>query len=391
MKLTKNILGLVAIYLLAVACSTKSATSYTINGSIDGLDDGTVMQLAIGATHKTPEPIAETTVTSGKFSFNGSIEQPMMFYIRVKDGYGLIKLIAENGTISISAQVNKQKNDESIFYNFEGLKISGSKVHDLYLKKMAPHRMLDSIYWANNLKHQDISDKISSARYNKDDALVDSLSNTEEGIRMAEDEINFFHTADSTVKQIIIENGDSWWGPLLMLDMLSYFTPEQESWYEGFSQEAKDSYYGKIVGEELFPKGFMGKRVPALTLIDREKREITLSEVTKGKKYYLIDFWASWCAPCRKEMPNLRNLYEQYSPKGFEIVSISIDRREADWIKAIDEEKLQWPNFLDNKMASDAFEVKAIPAMFIVDEAGVVIAEKVRGEELESILAELFK
>lgn len=391
MSLIKSILSALVICFIAIACSTKPATSYTITGTIDGLEDGTVLQLIPGATHKSFEPIAESVTSSGRFNFTGSVDQPRLFYLKVKDGYGVLKIMIENGSIKIAAKTQKRESDGSIFYNFENLKISGSHSHDLYLKKMAPHRMLDSIYLVNNLKHKDIYDKISTARNNKDNALLDSLSNTAEGRMMAADEIKFFQAADSIVSKIITDNSESWWGPLLMLDMLSYLTPKEESWYKAFSQEAKESYYGKIVARELYPEGLVGKKVSALTLTDRNKSETTLSAVTQGKKFYLVDFWASWCAPCRKEIPNLKKLYKQYSSRGLEIVSISIDKKEADWIKALDEEKLQWPNFLDNKSASSLFEVKTIPAIFIVDDEGLVIAEKIRGEELEAKLAELFK
>jgi thiol-disulfide isomerase/thioredoxin len=110
-----------------------------------------------------------------------------------------------------------------------------------------------------------------------------------------------------------------------------------------------------------------------------------------GKKYILVDFWASWCAPCRREIPNLKKLYAQYSSEGFEIISLSIDKKEVDWEKALEEEKLVWPNYLDTKGAAGACHVSGIPAMFLLNDKGIVIAENIRGKELEDKLAELFK
>lgn len=111
----------------------------------------------------------------------------------------------------------------------------------------------------------------------------------------------------------------------------------------------------------------------------------------KGKKYYLVDFWASWCGPCRKEIPNLKKLYELYKGKGLEIVSVSIDKNETAWKKALAEEKLSWPNGLDRAGIADSYKVKFIPAIFLVDgTTGKCIAENIRGTELAAKLAELF-
>ena len=84
--------------------------------------------------------------------------------------------------------------------------------------------------------------------------------------------------------------------------------------------------------DELYPAGKEGTVVPAFALKDSEGKAVTLAEICQGKKYVLIDFWASWCAPCRKEIPHLKKLYADYASDGFEIVSISIDKKESDWM-----------------------------------------------------------
>lgn len=391
MNLIKSCLTALLVGAMITACTSKPATTYTIEGSISGLDEGATMLLVPGATHKDEKPVAESVVTGGEFSFTGSTDEPRMFYIRVKDAFGQIKLMVENGKLKVRAKAEKNEINGNPSYVFRDVKIEGSASHDLYLQKIAPRNTLDSMYQAYQESNKEIAAAISDARGKQNNALVDSLVSTEAGKKLAAEEKHFFETVETTMDKIVLDNKDSWWGPLLMLDIMSYFTPEQKTLYEAFSEEARNSYYGKIVKEELFPEGFVGKSVPAFVLENADKTETSLSEVTKGKKYYLIDFWASWCAPCRKEIPNLKKLYDQYAPKGFEIVSLSIDRSESDWKKALEEEKLTWPNFLDTKGASDAFNVKAIPAMFLVDENGKVVAEKIRGEALDKKLAELFK
>jgi peroxiredoxin len=111
-------------------------------------------------------------------------------------------------------------------------------------------------------------------------------------------------------------------------------------------------------------------------------------------KYVLLDFWASWCKPCRMENPNVVRMYEKYSSKGFEIVGISLDQKEQAWVSAINQDKLTWPQMSDLKGWSaepaQVYGVRAIPATFLLDPEGKIIAKDLRGHALEEKLQELF-
>jgi thiol-disulfide isomerase/thioredoxin len=200
----------------------------------------------------------------------------------------------------------------------------------------------------------------------------------------------FFSKVDSTFKAIVMSNKDTWWGPFLMIDMYNYLDEQAAPLYQALSQEAKDSYYGRMVKDEIYPKDLTGQAVPALNIKDGTKT-ISFKDLTKDKKYIIIDFWASWCVPCRKEIPNLKKLYALYANKGLQIVSISIDKDAAAWKKAFNEEKMAWPSYLDTTGIADLYKVKLIPTMFLVDNKGILISDKLRGETLANKLAELFK
>ena len=136
---------------------------------------------------------------------------------------------------------------------------------------------------------------------------------------------------------------------------------------------------------------FIGQKFTDLEENDVNGQPHKLSEYLGKGNYVLLDFWASWCGPCRKEIPNLKKLYELYKGKGLEIVSVSIDKNETAWKKALAEEKLSWPNGLDRAGIADSYKVKFIPAIFLVDgTTGECIAENIRGTELAAKLAELF-
>jgi thiol-disulfide isomerase/thioredoxin len=387
MRTFKYLSFFLAAGIMMLSCSEQPATSYTIEANLQGIPEGAKVELIPGASHKNEKPVAETVVADGKFTFTGVADEPRMFYIHIAESYGLGKIMVENGKIILTGHVEKSEQGEAAVYNFGNMTVKGSKSHDLYIQKIAPRKMLDSMYRANR-ENNKISAAVCAVRNTKDQARIDSLDNTDAAKKFAALEKHFFETVEKTMKGLIMDNKDSWWGPMLMLDVMTYFTPEQNAWYEEFSREAKDSYYGKIVEAEL--NGIKGQTLPAFTLADKDSKETTVAAVGKGKKYILVDFWASWCAPCRKEMPNLKRLYEKYSSKGFEIISISTDKKEADWKKVLEKEKFAWPNFLDTKGAADACNVSAIPAMFLLDDKGVVIAEKIHGEELAKKLEELF-
>lgn len=143
----------------------------------------------------------------------------------------------------------------------------------------------------------------------------------------------------------------------------------------------------------------MIKRAPGSKFTDLEEADLDgklhkLSEYVGNGKYVLIDFWASWCGPCRAEMPNVKAAYEKYHAKGFEIVGLSFDQKKDAWEKAIKDMGLNWIHLSDLKgwqtVASDAYGVKSIPASVLVGPDGVIVAEGLRGEALGAKLAEIY-
>ena len=180
---------------------------------------------------------------------------------------------------------------------------------------------------------------------------------------------------------------------MMMVRFYNFLTPKERVVFEKFSDQAKNSYHGQLAAAELYPGGQAGQMARPFTITDSQGKRISLEEFRKGKKYLLLDFWASWCVPCRREIPNVNKQYELYKNKGFEVVSVSIDKDANAWRKALEQEKLPWPNFLDNGEVAGIYNVKAIPAMFLMDANGKLIAtgEDARGESLAKKLSELFK
>ena len=154
-----------------------------------------------------------------------------------------------------------------------------------------------------------------------------------------------------------------------------------------YIQKAKSNLIAKI---ESVAKTDIGKVAPDFTFPDINGKEVSLSSF-KGK-YVLIDFWASWCGPCRKESPNVQRQYQLYKDKGFEVVSVSIDKKIDAWKKAVKEDNLKGTLLIaqDSKKIMLDYTFSGIPYMILLDREGKVIAKKLRGKVLEEKLKELF-
>ena len=374
-----TMMGAAAIAALAlVGCSEQPTNQYTITGNLQGIADSTILVLD-PVSHEAEKPMAEFMVVDGKFTITDTISEPRAVWLKLKDGYeGSISLMLEPGQIKVDGSLRDAT-------------VTGSALTEKYQSLLATRDALDEIYIANKKRFEPIQEAVEEARKNKDQKKVKELLQSDEYQAMLKADKEFFDNVDATYDKLFMDNKDSFWGPLMMISLTSYFTDDMKKTYEALSQEAKDSYYGKKVKDELYPAGKEGTKVPDFTVTDNAGKSVTLAELCQGKKYILIDFWASWCNPCRKEIPNLKKLYKEYADKGFQIISISIDKKKADWEKALKEENLEWPNFLDNGDVAIAYKVKMIPTMYLIDTNGVMVGEDLRGEALAEKIGQLLK
>ncbi|MDB4590908.1 TlpA family protein disulfide reductase [Flavobacteriaceae bacterium] len=173
--------------------------------------------------------------------------------------------------------------------------------------------------------------------------------------------------------------------PKEVIKSINTLDPEK---YKNERARWNSMYEAQVEQEKSQAKYAVGKSFDSATVKDREGADINLKEVWSKNKFTMIEFWASWCGPCRDEIPVLKKDYTEYNEKGFEIVSISVDSKESKWLSALDEEKLEWLNGRDTEKLSIKYGVQGIPANWVLDENGKVVAKDLRGEALGEFLKE---
>jgi len=388
MTIIKSLLksGLLSYCLLAVlsACG-NNPKGYVINGQVEGLKDGTVVAL-VPMSHDNEKPVAEATVTAGKFTLQGVAEEPICVHLMVKDSYGSKSMMLENKNIDVKGSVKQgEKAQGTDVYKWD-VKVTGSPLTDKLAEFDARHDSLDILYNEYQTKHSAVFQKMRSLKGPE----LAAFQKSEEFLAAANDEKAFFQTVEKTVMDMVNSNKDTFWGPLLLTKYMSFLGEEQGDYYNSLPDDVKNSFYGKKMKEEIWPVGKAGEKVKEFKLTGDDGKEYDFAKLAEGKKYVLLDFWASWCGPCRKELPNVKKAYAEFKDKGFEVISVSIDKDEAAWRKAVKEEQLVWPNFRDQAVA-DLFKVKAVPTVYLLDSNGNIVASNMecRGGALIEKLKEL--
>ena len=345
----KTIFSLALALISVMSAHAQNADECIIDAILNGVPDGTEMEAVLAATHRNEKPLAKGVVKGGKLTLTIPVTEARFIGVGPRNGVFTFSLMTKGGEkVQVSLDAKPINDGVNTGFYTSNVKISGSAMNDEYQTKIGSVRdMLDKMYKDINDKHKKLIAEQSKAYQAKDKAKMKALEDSDEGKEMATEQKNFFDTVESS--------------------------------------------YGKLLNEQINPKGLTGETLPQFELQQVDGSKVSMASCVKGKKYYLVDFWASWCGPCRKEIPNLKKLYELYKGKGLEIVSVSIDKNETAWKKALAEEKLSWPNGLDRAGIADSYKVKFIPAIFLVDgTTGKCIAENVRGTELAAKLAELF-
>jgi peroxiredoxin len=268
----------------------------------------------------------------------------------------------------------------------------------------------DSIYNASvtgaslNSDNQKLK-KLLTPALNKQKALYAEYEQTpEEKQKTKEFQDDFekrYDAIDNEIKQLNIKFIQQNTNSLVSLDALKSVAGaipdvnEVEPLFKTLSEEIKNTQPAKDYAKTIasLKAVSVGSSAPDFALNDTTGHPVKLSDF-KGK-YLLLDFWASWCGPCRHDNPNVVKIYNQFKDKNFTILGVSLDRNKTAWIKAINDDKLSWIHVSDlkywNNAAAELYGVKAIPQNFLISPDGKIIAHNLHGDELSNKLSELIR
>jgi len=314
---------------------------------------------------------------SGNLTFHGKSETQEIFELVFGDNVLSVPLINDAPDIQIEADLSKTKD----FY-----KVSGSPAS----KQL--QELLSRVSNLNNDIQLSFGQLDSLKKTNAPDSVLVAANNKK---NMAVDQLNDY------LKQFIQTTPNATLGVLALGWASRSFQPEQmqsslkdlKARFPGNAFLAEMEKNSQQPPDQLSANGesWVGKTVPELVMHDPNGREISISSF-KGK-YLLIDFWASWCGPCRMENPNVVKAYNEFKGKNFTILGVSLDKDKDSWKKAIAQDHLSWTHMSDlkywNSQAVETFGFQGIPFNVLVDPTGKVIAESLRGEELDAKLRQI--
>jgi peroxiredoxin len=357
--------------LFIIGCSSGS-TEYTLNGTIDLEDGQSVLLLGVDDQSQLM-PIDTVKVEAGTFSFSGSAKYPEMHYLNFEGVRSLLPLVLEPGTITVQA----------IKDSIQKANVRGTK------SNVDVAQFLGEIS-TYNLALREISFELRNAMLRKDSLNISDLQDQYDNMvaKLTDFELSY-----------ITDNPDSYVSSLILEQQITsgQIDPaEAQILFDQLEGNIKKTKSAQNIHKLLSPeKKEENKESPGVGdfapdfQAPNPNGELVSLYNTK-EKFTLIDFWASWCKPCRDQSPELVELYNTYQSKGVTIMSVSLDRNNERWLRAIKSDNLNWTHVSNLKHWQDPiaaeYNVRSIPELFLIDDLGAVIARSHDLAPIKSIL-----
>ena len=374
----KRIFLLLMVASVSFSCKTEEPlppNTYEIIGSAEGVVNG--LRAYIKVVEGNRERVIDTAIVMNEtFTFKGKATVPSISRITINSVQGNFPFVLESGRINV--KINK----DSLFYSIA----QGTKNNEDYhnYKNVLKERVKE----INDLKAQ-IDNSTPQDKINEINRL--GRQKTVEVQEYAYEFINNNVNSDFSLLLLETQVGRT---NLNLSKVKESFNNLQgvikrNAHYESVGKKIND-YIGVL---EAQANTDIGKVAPDFSSPTPEGEMLALNDI-KGKAT-IIDFWASWCGPCRRENPNVVSVYEKYHDKGLEIISVSLDKpgQKDRWLKAIEDDKLTWNHVGSLQYFNDPvarmYNVNSIPSMFVLDESGTIVGKKLRGQALHDKISEL--
>ncbi|MBA4258175.1 MAG: alkyl hydroperoxide reductase [Chitinophaga sp.] len=355
------------LFLLSIICfSTLAAqNSFEIRGEISNTKPNMLVFLMNGTDGKT---IATDTVRDGKFVLKGIIAEPDIFQLGFVGYKEALDIFLFHDSVSIIGDFN----------NLSSATITGSAVETDYQQFKASFNPIKDRL---NYLVQQIN---AETNRTKRDSLI-LLYEQSKGTVLLE-ATKFAQTKPASPVSSFV---------LFAISPLLNGTEDLEKRYNALEATAKKGTFAKMIEQTIADANLNKIGTEALLFSQNDTLGKSVSLKSFRGKYVLIDFWASWCGPCRTENPNLVAAFKKYATKNFTILGVSLDENKTSWMNAIRKDKLTWTQVSDlqswNNKVAQMYKIQSIPANFLLDPSGKVIARDLRGEELQVKLKELLQ
>ncbi len=369
-----------------VSCSKVKKGEFLITGTAKGVADGkTVILQTQDAAGMMMVPVDTVKIKDGKFEFKGKVKEPTMYSLSFPDFQNGFPVILESDEIKV--EVNKDSINNS--------RISGTYNNDEFQKfndeaKKIQKKMMD--FQKKNMQAFNV------AQQQKDTVTINKLIKQNNDIQKG-------------LKDMMVKYPDthpkSFISALIVLEMFrdpNFDAKKIRNVYNSFDEELKNTKTAKKIKDQLDeldkvkntpkPKPVavnVGQIAPDFSA--KTPQGVTVSLKESMGKVTVIDFWASWCGPCRKENPAVVALYSELHSKGLNIISVSLDEDATEWKAAIAKDKLSWTQVSNLQKWKDPialqYKIEQIPTTFLLDNTGKIVAKDLRGADLKAKVMEL--
>ena len=357
---------LILFILFPVLATAQTATpkKFKITGQLTGLNENSIVTLS--NFNDQTDTAAKTAIKNGTFELTGSITEPNLYQLNLNSVQKKLLLFLSPDIVTIKGDATK----------LQEVDVKGSPTHADFMEfQKIFNPLFDKLREMNQrigaMQQPQRSDSIMIAYA----ALVSNIH--------------------ETIDKFLAKKKSSPIAPFLLVVTLQLDEDRErvEKRYNTIDPSLRESFFAKIVKEEIDKSKIGAIGTDAIEFVQNDTTGKPVSLSSFRGKYVLIDFWASWCRPCRMENPNVVNAYNKFRGKNFTVLGVSLDRTRDAWIQAIKDDQLAWTQVSDlkfwNNEVAQKYRVDEIPQNFLVDPNGKIIGRNLRGEELQMRLCEV--